>query len=60
MSTLEFDSIIPVNPPKVNKKIKPLAHNIETDFLEEPKILEIHLKIFTPVGIAIVIVAAVK
>jgi len=27
MSILELDNKIPVKPPKVNKKIKPLIHN---------------------------------
>jgi len=61
-STLEFDYIIPVKPPRVNKKINPLAQSIGTEvsvfFL--PYNLANHLKIFTPVGTAIVIVAAVK
>jgi len=28
MSSAEFDKIIPVTPPVVNKKINPRAHNI--------------------------------
>jgi hypothetical protein len=31
MSTLEFDNIIPVKPPKVKRKINPLAHKRGTD-----------------------------
>jgi len=57
-----LDNIIPVKPPKVNKKIKPFAQSIGTDvyvfFL--PYNLASQLKILTPVGTAIVIVAAVK
>jgi len=46
----------------VNKKIKPLTHKrgTEVERFFEPYILASHLKIFTPVGTAIVIVAAVK
>jgi len=33
-SILELDSRIPVRPPKVNKKIKPLAHSKGTEALE--------------------------
>jgi len=61
-SILELESKIPVKPPKVNKKIKPLTQSrgteVETFF--PPYKLANHLKIFTPVGTAIVIVAAVK
>jgi len=62
MSTLELESIIPVKPPRVNKKINPLTQSIGTEVVSrrEPKILDNQLKILTPVGIAIVIVAAVK
>ena len=36
MSKEEFESIIPVRPPKVNKKMNPLVHNKETEVsLEE-------------------------
>jgi hypothetical protein len=61
MSILELDKTIPVNPPTVNKNTKPKDHSmgvskITNDFL----IVVIHLKILIPVGIAIIIVAAVK
>jgi hypothetical protein len=61
-SILELDNKIPVNPPKVNKKIKPFAHSNGTEATPvlPPYRLANHLKIFTPVGTAIVIVAAVK
>jgi len=62
-SILELDNIIPVKPPRVNKKINPLAQSKGTDELFDtflPYNLANHLKIFTPVGTAIVIVAAVK
>jgi len=53
---------MPVSPPKVNKKINPLTQRVGTEELIalEPYKLASHLKIFTPVGTAIVIVAAVK
>lgn len=57
-----MDNIIPVNPPTVNKKINPFAHKSDTEFtvLWDPYRLLSHLNTFTPVGTAIVIVAAVK
>lgn len=53
---------MPVKPPRVNKKIKPLTHKrgTEVDRFLDPYILANQLKILTPVGTAIVIVAAVK
>jgi len=62
MSREELDNMIPVKPPKVNRKINPLAHKSETEeLLEEAPYREAsQLKILTPVGTAIVIVAAVK
>jgi hypothetical protein len=61
MSIPEFDKIIPVNPPNVNKKIKPLANNIGVfKTIEPPNIVAIQLKILIPVGTAIIIVALVK
>jgi hypothetical protein len=53
--------MIPVKPPKVNKKIKPLANNIGVfKIIFPPNIVAIQLKIFIPVGTAIIIVALVK
>jgi hypothetical protein len=61
ISIPELDNIIPVKPPKVNKKIKPLANNIGVfKTIEPPNIVETQLKILIPVGTAIIIVAAVK
>ena len=61
MSILELDKMIPVRPPRVNKKINPKDHNIEvSSIIIEFLIVVIHLKILIPVGIAIIIVAAVK
>jgi hypothetical protein len=61
-SILEFDKRIPVKPPKVNKKMNPFAHSKGTEvaIFFEPYNLANQLKILTPVGTAIVIVAAVK
>lgn len=61
MSILEFDRTIPVRPPTENKKMNPIDQYIgvlknKVEFL----IVIIHLKILIPVGIAIIIVAAVK
>jgi hypothetical protein len=58
----ELDKRIPVRPPRVNKKIKPLTQRrgTEVEIFLDPYILASHLKILTPVGTAIVIVAAVK
>jgi hypothetical protein len=53
--------MIPVKPPKVNKKIKPIAHIKGTlKFSCLPCKEIIHLNTLIPVGIAITIVAAVK
>jgi hypothetical protein len=61
ISIPEFDKIIPVKPPNVNKKIKPLANNIGVlSTIVPPNIVAIQLKILIPVGTAIIIVADVK
>jgi len=61
MSIPEFDRTIPVKPPNVNKKMKPLANNIGVvNTIWPPNIVAIQLKILMPVGTAIIIVAAVK
>jgi len=57
----EFDKQMPVNPPIVNRKIKPKLHKIdELNFNLVPYSVASQLKILIPVGIAIIIVAAVK
>lgn len=57
----ELESTIPVNPPTVNKKIKPRAHNIGASHLIAPPCrVASQLNTLTPVGIAIIIVADVK
>jgi hypothetical protein len=58
---VEFDRIIPVNPPIVNKVMNPIAHQIEVKFvIFVPYRVLNQLKILIPVGIAIIMVAAVK
>lgn len=61
MSIDELARITPVNPPIVNRKTNPVAHNIEGDnFICVPWIVAIQLKILIPVGTAIIMVAEVK
>ena len=53
--------MIPVKPPKVNKKMKPFANNIGVvSTISPPNIVAIQLNILIPVGTAMIIVAAVK
>ena len=61
MSRDELARTIPVNPPTVNRKIKPRAQSIGVSHLIEPpcKVAN-QLNTFTPVGMAIIIVAEVK
>lgn len=57
MSIPEFDKIIPVKPPKVNKNIKPLAKSIGVvNTMFPPNIVAIQLNILIPVGTAIIFV----
>lgn len=61
MSSEELAKIIPVNPPTVNKKTKPKAHNKEGEkSIRTPWNVPNQLKILIPVGTAIIIVAVVK
>ena len=61
MSNEEFDRTIPVSPPTVNRKINPRAHNMAGDHLIFPPCrVASQLNTFTPVGIAIIMVADVK
>ena len=56
-----FASTTPVTPPTVNRKMKPIANSIGVSyFIEPPHIVAIQEKIFTPVGTAMTIVAAMK
>ena len=61
MSDDELANAIPVNPPTVKRKIKPKAHSIAGDHLILPPCsVASQLNTFTPVGIAMIIVADVK
>jgi hypothetical protein len=61
MSIDELAKIIPVNPPKVNRKMNPKVQYIgESIIMWDPDNVANQLKILIPVGIAIIIVAAVK
>jgi hypothetical protein len=57
----ELAKITPVRPPKVNKNTNPKDHNIGVSMDKwAPDIVAIQLKTLIPVGIAMIIVAAVK
>lgn len=61
MSSAEFDRIIPVTPPVVNRKINPRAQSIGVEYwMFVPCRVASHLNTLIPVGTAIIIVAAVK
>lgn len=61
MSRDELASTMPVRPPTVKRKMKPRAYNIAGDHLIFPsRRVASQLNTFTPVGMAIVIVADVK
>lgn len=61
MSMDEFARITPVKPPTVNKKTNPSDQSIAASKeICAPSRVASHLKIFTPVGMAMIIVAAVK
>jgi len=61
MSIEEFARITPVIPPTVNRNTNPIAHSMGESYdVCEPDIVASHLKILIPVGIAIIMVAAVK
>ena len=61
MSREELARTIPVKPPTVKRKMKPRAHIIVVDHLMLPPwSVANQLKTFTPVEIAIIIVADVK
>jgi len=61
ISIEEFDKMTPVRPPTVNKNTNPMAHSIGASIaINELFIVANHLNTFTPVGIAIIIVAEVK
>jgi len=57
----EFDRITPVIPPIVNKNTNPILQYIGASLeIKEPFIVASQLKIFTPVGMAMIMVADVK
>jgi hypothetical protein len=57
----EFDKMTPVKPPTVNKKTNPKDQSIGVSKdMWAPINVASHLNTFTPVGIAIIMVAAVK
>jgi len=61
ISNAEFDRIIPVTPPVVNRKINPSAHSIGVEYLMfVPWRVASQLNTLIPVGTAMIIVAAVK
>jgi hypothetical protein len=61
MSREELERIIPVSPPKVKRKMNPRAQSkMALKETKEPYKVINHLKTLTPVGTAIIIVAAVK
>lgn len=61
MSNDELARTIPVRPPTVKRKIKPSAQSRGVSHLTEPPCrVASQLKTFTPVGIAMIIVADVK
>jgi len=61
ISIEEFARITPVSPPIVKRKINPNDHRIGVSNVRcEPCKVAIQEKILIPVGIAIIIVAAVK
>jgi len=61
MSIDELARITPVKPPTVNRNTNPKDHSIAASKeMWAPSKVASQLKIFTPVGIAMIIVAAVK
>ena len=53
--------MMPVKPPIMNNQMKPMAYSIGVRiWIFPPHSVPIQLKIFTPVGTAIVIVASAK
>lgn len=61
MSIEELDNTTPVRPPTVNKNTNPIDQHIGASIeITDLFIVASHLNTFTPVGIAMIIVAAVK
>lgn len=56
-----MESTTPVSPPQVNREINPILHSIAgLGLISVPYKVLNHLKTLIPVGIAIIMVAAVK
>jgi hypothetical protein len=56
-----LDETIPVNPPQVKRKTNPIAEGVGvSNWIRPPHIVAIRGEILIPVGIAIIMVAAVK
>jgi len=62
MSSDEFDRMTPVTPPIVNRQMNPSAHRrgVSNLLIWVPWMVASHLKTLIPVGMAMIIVAAVK
>jgi len=61
ISIEELAKITPVIPPTVNRNTNPIAHSIGESYeVCEPDMVANQLKILIPVGMAIIMVAAVK
>ncbi|UFO01033.1 hypothetical protein LOK48_06545 (plasmid) [Wolbachia endosymbiont of Corcyra cephalonica] len=61
ISREELARIIPVTPPRENKKINPEFHKLVTlECIIDPDMVVSQEKILIPVGMAIIIVAVVK
>lgn len=61
MSMDELAKITPVIPPTVKRNTNPIDHSVGVSKDKgDPAIVAVHLKILIPVGIAIIMVAAVK
>jgi len=61
MSMDELARITPVNPPIVNRNTNPRAHSMGVSIFKWALIIvEVHLNTLIPVGMAMIIVAAVK
>ena len=61
MSSEELDNITPVSPPVVKRKMKPRAQSIGvSNFMWAPWMVASHLNTLIPVGMAMIMVAAVK
>jgi len=61
MSRDELDRQMPVRPPVVNRKMNPNDHRTDgMNFVFDPYMVASHLNTLIPVGMAMIMVAAVK